>query len=511
MKYWRVCIPLLIVLSIGCQSDVPDEDEPGDDTAVTSTETENEEPETGGKEITQTDADDRETEDSASDVNEQDSEVPDSLDSESSQEHGNTDGQDHTGESDSDVDTGLDQTDPEPSEGDSSMVLAATQETTFLPIRAEMPVFVNAVAVDAANDVVVGGNTWGDLYGKNTFYGTNDVISAKFRKDGKFIRGLQFGTRAMDIVNGVLADDEGNTYLTGRTAGAMKTHFGMEDFFVTKIDSNSQRKWTGQFGSTDPGSDFAIYEDIAYTSAIDEQKAVYMAGTTDSLGSIDGLIVKFDSTGAVRWNKVLEVDALSIDIWALTVSSDNKVYVTGMVGYSGKSGIDYDLFAAGVDGVSQEQIFYQEWGVKDAQDYGKAIVTDKKGNIYIAGQSGYELLFIALDADQNEISSKKFTLGSSWIEPRAIALDSKEDIYIGGSIADNKFNQGMTDLFVMKIKNETELRVEWQLTGGTELEDMVNDLEVGENDAVYAAGSYRWDLFNPQELSSNGFLLIIHP
>ena len=497
-----------MVFAFGCQNDIQDENPQENVDAATDSDLDDQNP----SDPEDTAVGDRDTSVPLdSDTGELDTSDRSDLDSDVTPRDTDTDTStiSSTDSEEPEVDTGRDGGNPEPSEGDPSMVIDATLETEFIPIKADQPVFINALAVDAAGEIVVGGNTWGDLYSKNNFYGTNDGVWARFDAKGTFLGGMQFGTRAMDIVNGVLSDNAGNTYLTGRTAGEMQTHFGMEDFFVTKVDSNDLRQWTGQFGITDPGSDFSIYEDIAYASAINTKGSIYMAGTTDSLGSADGLVVKFNGRGRLVWDKIADTEALSMDIWAITVTPREQIFITGMVGYSGSSGLDFDLFVAGIDGASKKQFFYREWGVEDASDYGKAIVTDAKGNIYVVGQSEGELVLIVLDANQNQKTFKRYSLGSSWIEPRALALDDSENILVAGTMAENESNQGMTDLFVMKIENDRAFKVEWQLSGGTELDDMVNDIAIDKNGTVYAAGSYNWDLFDPRKLSSNGFLLLI--
>lgn len=500
MRHLITTVATTLVLSLGCQ-DNHTQEIPGDNT-------------------------DAATENSRDNEHDKDTEITTERDESDNQEwedthHDDTDDDDTQSEHDTKTDPDTDSTSPEEDtdsdEGnptitpeDPDMVIDYAKKTIFVPIEGDNPVFINAITRDTNNRIIVGGNTWGDLYGKNTFFGVNDAVCAQFNDAGQLTKNLQFGSQGMEIVNGVLHDKSGNSYLTGRTAGALQTHFGMEDFFATKIDSNLNRKWTSQFGLTDPGTDFSIIEDIAHASTIDGDGNIYMGGTTDANGTIDGLIVKLDSKGNTEWNTVVSSDALSIDIWSMVAGKNNAVYVTGMAGYPGSHNIDYDVFVAAFNRNSSKRIFYREWGEQNTFDSGKSIAVDSQGTLYIAGQSQGQLILLKIGGNGAVLEEKFYPLLAPWAEPRAIVIDQNDDIYIAGTMKENNNNQGAADLFIIKVENSPSLPILWTLSGGTDHDDMVNGLTLGNNDKLYAAGSYKWDLVNFKNPTSNGFLLVVN-
>ncbi len=87
------------------------------------------------------------------------------------------------------------------------------------------------------------------------------------------------GGSASDSVRDVIADDEGNVYLTGGTVspdfpttpGAYdQTYNGDVDAFAMKLDSTGQLIWSTFIGSSD--------EDYAYAVKVDEEGNVYLSG-----------------------------------------------------------------------------------------------------------------------------------------------------------------------------------------------------------------------------------------
>ena len=81
------------------------------------------------------------------------------------------------------------------------------------------------VTVDGAGNAYLAGWTSGDLGGDNA--GGGDVFVTKFDPAGVRLWSQQFGSDESEHVNGVAADDAGNIYITGRTAGVLdRRHYG---------------------------------------------------------------------------------------------------------------------------------------------------------------------------------------------------------------------------------------------------------------------------------------------
>lgn len=91
----------------------------------------------------------------------------------------------------------------------------------------------DAIAVDAAGNVLVAGHTYGTLEG--TRQGRSDAFVRRYTADGDPDWTSQFGTAAEDEAHAVVVDSRGNVLVAGITRGSLEGEaFGQEDVFVRK-------------------------------------------------------------------------------------------------------------------------------------------------------------------------------------------------------------------------------------------------------------------------------------
>lgn len=222
----------------------------------------------------------------------------------------------------------------------------------------------NAIAVDAAGNVYVGGETTSSDFPvtpaaiQPNFRSAIDGFVAKLNSTGTVLTySTYLGGRDFDRVNGVAVDAEGNAYLTGRTGsddfpvtpGAFQTSYRGSDFdaYVAKVNPSGGLTWSTYLGGFD--------NDAAFSVAIDAAREVYVAGGTRSPDfpvtasgyqtsnlSTDGFFVKLNAAGAgLRYSTFLGgsfVDRAN----GVAVDAAGIVRVTGMTGSS-----DFPLTAAG--------------------------------------------------------------------------------------------------------------------------------------------------------------------
>ena len=86
---------------------------------------------------------------------------------------------------------------------------------------------------------------------------------------------VQLGTGTTDSAQGLSIDSQGNLYLAGYTSGDLQGNgnAGEEDLILVKYNSNGDRQWTRQLGSSG--------DDVAFASATDSSGNVYAAGYTE--------------------------------------------------------------------------------------------------------------------------------------------------------------------------------------------------------------------------------------
>lgn len=272
-----------------------------------------------------------------------------------------------------------------------------------------------------------------------------------------FIWGRQYGTDKEEYVMGHVIDHSGNIYISGWTAGSIAgQNAGMNDGFITRYDSTGNIVWSKQFGS-------AGNENITW-SAIDMAGNVYITGSTSgdlaskNAGKEDVFVAKFNPEGKMEWLKQAGTDSTDV---ANGICTDKKgfVYLTGQtMGKLGKT----------------------SFGNSDAF----IIKLDPMGNILIKEQTG---------TPQNDFAM-------------AITADDNDGLYICGSTmgAFSSSNKGMLDAFVIRFNENGDLVQTIQF--GTPGIEMALQILTDDEHNIYVAGSTTGDMEGKQAGDGDSFL-----
>ncbi len=168
-----------------------------------------------------------------------------------------------------------------------------------------------SISVDNSNNIYITGPTRGDLDG-NTNAGLYDIFLVKFDKDGNKIWTKEIGTPNADIARGVAIDNSDDIYVTGYTNGDLdgNTNAGGSDIFLIKYDSNGNKQWTKQIGSSKYDGAWGINIIIKVYPPFFTQTFIYITGytagnlnnnTSDNDG--DMFLMKIEKSGLIIWNK----------------------------------------------------------------------------------------------------------------------------------------------------------------------------------------------------------------
>lgn len=287
----------------------------------------------------------------------------------------------------------------------------------------------------------------------------------------EWLWAVQAGSDRGDDAYGLVTDREGNVYVGGNSGatGGVVTIFGDTvltgilggNFVLAKYDSCGNFIW-----ARNPGpSGFAVD-----AMSIDSEGGIYIVGNGLG-GSLDfgnGVIhtagstivlVKYDTDGNAKWTT--NFDAGSVEANDIVIDTFNDVYVCGsfrsVISFPDTTlasvGFD-DLFFAKYD--SSGGFLWAMKGGGSSGDYGRAIATDRKGNIYMAGST----------------ESPSFT------------IDSINIVQSGNN---------STDAFLLKFNRDGRAiwaRTSQSLTGYAAPEDIT----VGDDEGVYVAGKYLSDM-----------------
>jgi len=164
--------------------------------------------------------------------------------------------------------------------------------------------------------------------------------------------------------------------------------------------------------------------------ALDAENNLYAMGGTNSTGagSQDFLLVKYDTTGSIVWQRVL-----------------------------GTSGFD---FRGGV-------------------------VTDSGNNVYFIGRNGDNKAQLAKYNSSGTLVWQRELDGGSSDQGQAIAIDSADNVYVGGQAETG--SSGFADFLIAKYNSSGT--IQWQRYLGSSNSENVQGLTIDSADNVYAIGA----------------------
>ena len=295
------------------------------------------------------------------------------------------------------------------------------------------------VAKDGSNNIYVTGGTYGGL-DSNTSSGGQDIFLVKYNSDAEKQWTRQLGSSSNDTGRGVTVDSSNNIYVTGITEGGLDgyTNLGEEDIFLVKYSSSGDKEWTRQLGT--------YTSDIAHGIAVDSSNNIYVTGETrggldnnTNIGDKDIFLVKYDSSGTRQWTQQLGTSSEDAG-YGITVVSNN-VYVTGVT----YGGLDSNSNA----GSNSADIFlvkYSSAGAKDwtkqlgtsSEDVGYAVAGDDNStaNIYVTGYTKGNL-GTPNNAGNSDIFLAKYYDNSTHQSTILLGSSSAE---VGRSVAVNSSN-----------------------------------------------------------------------
>jgi len=360
-----------------------------------------------------------------------------------------------------------------------------------------------------------------------TSNGGSDIFIAKMDTNGNWLWAESAGGNNYDKGIGITTDDDGNIYVVGRFIGTASfgsfniISNGGFDIFIAKMDPNGCWLWVESVGGSETDEGNGIITDDTgniYVTGCFEETASFGSFDLNSSGGRDIFIAKMDTNGNWLW-------AVSAggNYWdeglAINTDVDGNVLVTGY--YWGLASFgpvnltsngNYDMFILKIE--SEGNWLWAISAGGDQYDFGRGIITDDTGNIYVTGffeetasfgsfdlnSSGVEDIFIA-KIDTNGNWQWAISIGGSyWDEGRAISIDNYWNIFITGTFGISSSDCG---IFVAKIDVNGNLL--WVESASGSFGDVGNAISTFSDGNVYVTGAFR-DLvgFGTFNITSNG-------
>ncbi len=359
-----------------------------------------------------------------------------------------------------------------------------------------------AVAVDAVGNIYVTGVTQGRMANSTNVGGANIFLS-KFNPNGKLLWTKQWGSKETDIANDIAISNTGFIYISGRSNGQMDidSNYGGYDLFLIKCDTAGNRIWLHQWGNS--------MDQSANALCIDQNEDILLGGYTvivmEGKVNTNLLLIKFDSSGSVLWNKIWGTRKPE---WvnSVAIGKQGAIFITG--GTIGdielsKHKHSSDAFLIKLDSLANP-LWARQWGTNDI-DEGKGLVLDAMGNVYVAGFVGDTLEENMHYIRHNSFLSKYNSDGEKqWIKQwglmeedlaNDVQIDSLGDLYVlgmtDGKIEENRTNGG-SDLYLTKFdaNGQQQWTKQWGIAGYT----IGNKITIDKYQFIYIAGNTSCDL-----------------
>jgi len=294
--------------------------------------------------------------------------------------------------------------------------------------------FAYGVAVDASGNVYMTGTS------NSQGAGSGDVFISKYNASGTIQWQRSLGGASNDAGYSIALDSSANIYICGfsTTTNAL----------ITKYDTSGVIQWQRLLGNSGNGI-------VGRAIAVDTSGNVYITGEFLFSSREQIFIAKYNTSGTLQWQRRL--GGATDDVGrGIAVDSSGNVYVTGGVTSQGAGGNDLLIAKYDTSGAIQWQRSLGGAGF----DVGLGITLDVSGNIYISGYTdsqgvGGNDVLIAKYNTSGTIQWQRSLGGSGSDFVYGIGLDADENIYIAGSTASQ--GAGGTDILIAKLPGDGSL------------------------------------------------------
>jgi uncharacterized delta-60 repeat protein len=291
------------------------------------------------------------------------------------------------------------------------------------------------------------GGAWGGVYYLSSLAGANTVFA-----------------------RGVVTDSSSNVYTiayaTGQGAGSY-------DILVAKYDATGVIQWQRNLGGTSTEKGSAI--------AVDSNDNIYVCGYSQSGTSLqDWLIVKYNSSGTLQWQKRLAY-ANAGEAASISIDSSDNIYLCGDLNI----GSSYQLAIAKYNTAGTIQ--WDKTLGDSGTEAGTGIATDSAGNFWVTGfdasTTEYDIMVVKYNSS-GTVQVQRRLSGSSSDFGRGVATDSNNNVYVIGETYSDGAGSG--DFIIAKYNSSGT--IQWQRNLGNNQSQEGLAIATDSNDNVYVTG-----------------------
>lgn len=340
----------------------------------------------------------------------------------------------------------------------------------------------SAISLDDAGNVYVTGHSRAIEGGIEHV----DYLTIKYNSDGIEQWVARYdgpADRGFDAAESIVVDNDGNVYVTGRSAG-----IGTDmDYATIKYNSNGIEQWAARYNGIEQGDDQAI------ALAVDNDGNVLVTGFSqqDTASTTrDYVTIKYTSNGQEQWIAVYSTPG-DDEPSDMVVDNTGNVYVTGKSS-AVVTGEDYLTVKYNSNG--EEQWVARYTGLNTSQsDRGKALTVDDNGNVYVTGGSfggvagGFsDYATIKYNSDGTQQWAARYSYPVAGIdEATSIAIDNDGNVYVGG------YSQSETHYDFATVKYNSNGEEQWvaRYNGSANLNDIIAGIAIDAENNVLVTGT----------------------
>ena len=312
------------------------------------------------------------------------------------------------------------------------------------------------------------GNVYVAGYTTSQGAGNSDILITKYNTSGVIQWQRTLGGTLNDYGYGIVVDSSGNAYVAGAT---LSQGAGSSDILITKYDTSGAIQWQRILGGT--------RDDAGYAIALDSSANVYVAGYTGAGAANDDLLVtKYNSSGTIQWQRTLGGSVNDYG-YGIALDSSANVYVAGYTRSQGAGSADMLITKYNTSGTIQWQRILGGTGA----EVGYCVAVDSSGNVYAAGSTtpvSTSAIMITKYNTSGTIQWQRTLTGSVNALAYGIALDSSANVYIVG--------QALSPVDVIIAKYNTSGTIQWQRTLSGTLNDLGYGIVLDNSGNMYIAG-----------------------
>lgn len=358
-----------------------------------------------------------------------------------------------------------------------------------------------AVAADASGNVYLAGHFWeaATFGGTNvTGRGADDLFLAKLDSSGRWLWCATAGGVNTDEGHSVAVDAPGNCFVAGVFAGSASfgtnavMSKGQADVAVAKADGFGQWVWAKSFGGTgidDARGVIADAEGNCYVTGHFSGAADFGATNMTSRGGTDIFVAKFRADGELAWAQQAGGPELD-EGHAVALDAAGNLYVTGAFAATADL-FGTNLFAPGIGGAmdfflvkldAAGKLLWVQRSTGTSQEAGNALAIDAEGNVHVSGlfvgTASFGSQRLMSTSGQADVFFVKYNPagdlvwifqsgGPAYASANSVGVDAEGSVYgtgffrsgttFGGIIITNK---GVgRDAFVARVDGPPRLRV----------------------------------------------------